>query len=150
MPHWQAGGATYFITWNAPPGESLDERERYVVLDCIQHFHEVRYRVFLAVVMPDHVHLLMEPLQLEAKRYWALEVILKGMKGVSARRINKRRQKTGSVWQDESYDHVIRSLDDWREKWHYIWNNPEQAGLVKDSSEYPWIWIPQPVAEDEP
>jgi REP element-mobilizing transposase RayT len=59
--------------------------------------------------MPDHVHLILSPLIDEAigcavPLYW----ITRSIKGYSARQINKHLERTGRVWQDEAFDHVIR------------------------------------------
>ena len=55
-------------------------------------------------------------------------------------------QRHGPVWQDESYDRMIRSESDLREKWNYIWNIPRVIGLVGPTEDYPFIWAPGPEA----
>jgi REP element-mobilizing transposase RayT len=141
LPHIEVSGKSYFITWSILDGTELSPDERNITLDCIKHFHGERYRVAIAVVMPDHVHMIFRPLQREPKVYWNLAELLKGMKGVSARTINKGRNRTGAFWQDESYDHVIRNEDDWHEKWGYILLNPVRDGLALKPERYPWSWI---------
>jgi putative transposase len=42
------------------------------------------------------------------------------------------------LWQDESYDHIIRNEADYREKARYIWENPVRRGLVADPATWPW------------
>jgi len=64
------------------------------------------------------------------------------MKGVSARRINQLLHRSGPVWQDESFDHVIRSTERSRAKFEYVCNNPVRAGLAGSPDEYPWLWRP--------
>src|SRR5437773_2194770 len=51
-------------------------------------------------------------------------------------------QRSGPVWQDESFDRRIRSESDLREKWDYVWNNPRVTGLVGPTEDYPFIWAP--------
>jgi hypothetical protein len=46
----------------------------------------------------------------------------------------------GPLWQDESFDRVLRSDEDVRKKADYICANPVRAGLVSSEDQYPWIW----------
>lgn len=132
LPHWETEGATYFITFRLIQGE-LEEQERQVVLDHVISGDNSYYRLLAAVVMPDHVHMLIRPL-----RGYTLSRVMKGIKGVSARFINDMRKAKGSIWQDESHDHIIRDEKEGLEKARYILGNPRRAGLVEDPSHYPF------------
>ena len=123
LPHWQLSGSTYFITFRLKSG-FISKDERRIVLDAIKHFHQIRYWVTAAVVMPDHVHLLLKPVVIEPEMDFSLSKILQGIKGFSAREINKSRGTKGSIWQDESFDRIVRDYDEFLEKWNYIRNNP--------------------------
>lgn len=61
-------------------------------------------------------------------------------KSESAHRINKVLLRTGRVWQDESFDHILRGNESLKEKVRYILENPVRAGLVKSPPDYPWLW----------
>ena len=121
-------------------------RERYAstfsMMDCIRRFHADRYLVGAAVVMLDHVHMLIQPLEREQGKWWNLGYLLKGIKGVSARHINESRQSGGSIWQDERYDRLIRSATDYTEKWNYIRENPLREGLVDAKTWWDGLWLP--------
>lgn len=82
--------------------------------------------------MPDHVHLLITPLPDKP-----LSKILQGIKGYSAWRLNGLSDRRGPFWQDESFDHLIRSEADWLDKHRYILHNPVAAGLVRRAEDYP-------------
>ncbi|MCA8946133.1 MAG: transposase [Planctomycetes bacterium] len=142
LPHFQSGGRTLFVTWRCLENVSLSTSERQIVLDCIRHFHRDRYLVFTVVVMPDHTHLLLQPCEKSAGNWWNLGELLKGMKGVSARRINESRGTLGSLWQDERYDRQVRSRSDFEEKWSYIRLNPVRAGLVSVAEDWDSLWLP--------
>lgn len=133
LPHWTLKGATYFVTFRAANGElSIDEQK--LVLEHIIEGNEKFYTLIAAVVMPDHVHLLLTP----NERY-NLNRIMKGIKGVSARQLNLKRGTSGSIWQDESFDGIIRDQNELNEKLDYMLNNPVKRGLT-DS---PWdhhVW----------
>lgn len=48
--------------------------------------------------------------------------------------------KTASMkWQENFFDHRIRSGENWEEKAHYIRMNPARKGLVEDPEEWPWV-----------
>ena len=97
-----------------------------------------------AVIMPTHVHLLMEPLGGHD-----LSRILQGIKGASAREINKLTGVTGTLWLDESYDHIVRSEKQYWRFVRYITENPTKDGLrddeywlYKGDARLSSVWIP--------
>jgi REP element-mobilizing transposase RayT len=149
MPHWQLHGSTYFVTFRFKSG-ILSVDERRIVLDAIRHFHKIRYWVTTAIVMPDHVHLMLKPVVSESEADFSLSKILQGIKGFSAWEINKLRDTKGALWLDESYDRIVRDYDEYLEKWHYIRNNPVKAGLCQAPEEYPFLWEPGEDLENQP
>jgi hypothetical protein len=46
------------------------------------------------------------------------------------------------VWQDESYDRIIRDDQELEEKLLYMYNNPVKAGLVADPADYEFFVLP--------
>jgi len=138
LPHWTLKGSTYFLTFRLLNGElSVDERR--LVLEHIRSKHGRYYDLLAAVVMPDHAHVLLQPIG-----ETALDRILKGTKGVTARLINQRRGKRGSIWMDESFDRIIRDQSELDEKIAYIYNNPVKAGLATEGMQYEAIFINNP------
>ena len=99
----------------------------------IRFFSGSRYVLDAYVIMPDHVHLLVRPLY-----DWTLSKILQGLKGFTAREINRALGRAGHFWQIESFDHLIRNEEDWLDKQDYIHNNPVKAGLVENGYDYPF------------
>ncbi len=45
---------------------------------------------------------------------------------------------TPPLWQNEFFDHVLRSPRSYSEKWDYVRNNPVRAGLVDDVQNWPY------------
>ena len=91
--------------------------------------------------MPDHVHLILTPLTDEVERaIFRLPGIMKAIKGASSHAINRQLRSHETIWQEESFDHVVRSSESLDAKIDYILQNPVRAGLVKIASEYPWSW----------
>jgi REP element-mobilizing transposase RayT len=137
LPHWTLPGSTYFITFRLATG-TLDIVERRMVLEHVKSGHAQFYGLAAAVVMPDHVHLILKPL-----RGFTLSRIMKGIKGVAARRLNQHRKTSGQVWQDESWDRILRDAREFEEKLQYMYNNPLKAGLATDGSLYEgWFYNP--------
>jgi REP element-mobilizing transposase RayT len=93
--------------------------------------------------MPDHAHLVLSPLRRQDGWCWSLPEIMHTIKGSSACAINKLLGRRGAVWQQESFDHVLRSNESLDEKIEYICNNPVRAGLVPAPDQYPWLWRPR-------
>ena len=91
------------------------------------------------VVMPDHVHWLME-LQLEK----SLPACVGSMKSSVARAINAQKSRCGPIWQRGYMDRAIRGEDDLVRVARYIVANPLRAGIVADVRDYPlWdsVWL---------
>ncbi len=93
-----------------------------------------------AVVMPEHVHLILTPTADAYGWSFALAVILKGIKGCSSRDVNRLLGRSNSLWQHESFDHEVRRDESLREKAEYVCANPVRRGLVTTSGEYRWLW----------
>jgi putative transposase len=91
-----------------------------------------QYNLLAYVVMPNHVHLLVEPSVPVAR-------ITRGIKGVSARDANVLLDRVGeSFWQPESFDHWIRNGVALERTILYIENNPVKAKLVKRAEDWQW------------
>jgi REP element-mobilizing transposase RayT len=95
-----------------------------IVATALRHFDGQRYALGSFVVMPNHVHAVVTPAS-----EWTLEKILHSWKSFTAHRINEALQRTGPVWQDESFDHVVRDEHHLREIEDYIRQNPVKAEL---------------------
>jgi len=80
------------------------------------------------------------PLRDEAGNTFGLAQIMSGIKGASAHRINEALNRRGHVWQDESFDHILRSNENLRSNVEYICHNPVRRGLVNAVQDYPWLW----------
>ncbi|MEN6586863.1 MAG: transposase [Sulfuricella sp.] len=90
------------------------------------------------VVMPDHLHWLIELGSHDLAR------TLQRVKSRSAIHINRLRGTKGQFWQPGYYDHALRRDEDLREVARYIAANPLRAGLVRHLGDYPhWdaIWL---------
>ena len=140
LPHWQAGGSCYFVTFRSARGD-LPAAARRAVLEVLRHGDGGRYDLFAAVAMPDHVHCILRPLQVSSGRWHDLGRVLRTLKGVSARRVNHVLHTKGKLWQSESWDRIVRSRSELEDALHYIQMNPVTRGLVRQPQEYEFVVV---------
>lgn len=119
----------------------MPESVRDIVLQHCPHDHGTKASVHAAVIMPEHVHLLLTPLRDLDGRLFSVVEILQAIKGASAHSVNRALARHGPVWQEESFDHVLRSDESFDEKLEYIRQNPVRRGLVTKPEDYPWLWL---------
>jgi REP element-mobilizing transposase RayT len=140
LPHIHPPDKTFFVTFRSYHRWHLPEEARQIALDCCVFVHRKSACLHCAVVMPDHVHLLLTPISDGVGETTPLITILKGIKGTSARRINMALYRRGPVWQSESFDHILRSDESAEAKAEYISMNPVRKGLVSQPEKYKWYW----------
>jgi RecG-like helicase/REP element-mobilizing transposase RayT len=145
LPHFEKPWAIYAATIGTKSRRCLSPEARTIVLDALRHFHNQRYELFAACVMPDHLHLLIQPWPKENDEtgnvvFWPLSELLHSIKSFSAHEINKAENKTGVLWEKERFDRYVRSDRDLEEKFHYITRNPWDAGVADQDEDYPWVW----------
>ena len=104
---------------------------RQLVVDSLHHFADERYELACYVVMPNHVHLLVCPFSEDDK---ALSRIMQSWKRHSSYKIKCQLGLHDDVWQQESYDRIIRDEDHLWRVVQYIGRNPLSAHL--SPSEY--------------
>jgi len=139
LPHWQKPGSIYFITWRLKSNHILSEEERQITLQALRYWDNSKWSLLAAVVMPDHVHVLAQPLPKPGGGVFDLAEIIHSVKRHSARGINQLRGTQGPLWQDERFDRIVRDETEFLEKWQYIRNNPVKAGLAGQPEDYPWL-----------
>ncbi len=140
LPHLQKDFRPIFATFVTQQRWELPESARQVVLDCCVRQHGQRMDLHAAVVMPDHVHLIFSALRDVNGESFTIYEIMHAVKGAAAHATNKALSRSGPVWQEEYFDHVLRSNEDIEEKVEYLLENPVRKGLVKTAEEYPWSW----------
>jgi REP element-mobilizing transposase RayT len=104
-----------------------------IVGDSLQHFDAMRYRLIAWVVMPNHVHVLIE--QLEGFR---LGDIVRSWKSFTAKEINRRRNASGRVWAPDYFHRFIRDAAHFGNAVRYIEENPVNAGLAAQPEDWPF------------
>ena len=168
LPHWIPEEAAVFVTWrlagSLPPKVEIlglhtspncarvtddtnrssvplpgptwlqDPRVADVVVNALLYGETVRrfYQLHAWVVMPNHVHAILQP-------HTAMPAIMRWLKGRTGRVANQILGRTGKAfWQDESFDHWIRSVEELRDLIEYVENNPLETGFVEVKEQWRW------------
>ena len=95
-----------------------------LVADSLLHFDGDRYELSSFVIMPNHVHLL--------GAFVSHDGMLKQCepwKRFTATRINAALNRKGRFWQQDGFDHLIRSDRQFQYYRDYIAKNPDKANL---------------------
>ena len=140
LPHLQKDARPIFVTFTTHHRWVLPPLARDAVLECCLAVHEKLCNLHAAVVMPDHVHLLLTAGRSADGWPVSLPEIMHAVKGTAAHRVNHLLSRSGSVWQEEFFDHVLRSNESLHEKMNYLCQNPVRAGLVTNENDYLWLW----------
>jgi len=162
LPHLYKPAGTYFVTfrlWDAvvssqrscsasdmdeldlarsqePPGTLgtcvLGRPEiASVVADALVAGKDVKYELRAWCVMPNHVHAVFAPFE-----PFKFELIMQSWKGGSSRTINQLLGRSGTLWERESFDHLIRTADSLSRFVSYVEENPVAAGLCNSAADW--------------
>jgi putative DNA methylase len=128
----------------------------------LYHHNGSKFRLLSYCVMPNHVHVLLIPIEKDADARGAvgadagsvgyvdndigeradsgsrLSAIMHSLKSYTANEANKLLGRTDAFWQRESYDHWVRDDAELERIVAYIIANPVKAGLAKSPHE--WLW----------
>ena len=141
LPHLQCDFKPHFVTFCTHRRWILPESARSLVLDSCLHDNGTKIDLKVAVVMPDHVHVIFTPqINVQAREIYSLAEIMNAIKGASAHRVNRALGRVGRVWQEESFDHVLRSSESLDAKIAYVLDNPVRRNLAQRWDVYPWVW----------
>lgn len=99
-----------------------DESVRQQLVDVIMHFDKVRYLVHTFVIMPNHVHLLLEPFE-----GWRIQDIMHSIKSYSTKVINRMLGRSDVLWEREYFDRRIRDSRHYGAVVRYIEGNPRHC-----------------------
>jgi hypothetical protein len=106
-----------------------DPRFANELIERLLHFQNERHFTSCYVVMANHCHAVIQP--------WTgheLEDLLQGVKSMTARAIHRAGETSGSLWQQESYDQIVRDEEHLWRVVQYIGRNPKHAGLSPDQA----------------
>jgi REP element-mobilizing transposase RayT len=159
LPHRQQNGATYFVTFrlvdslpmearirlgelrqlndadgfawmesylDAGNGSSILSQSIHASLleTTLRHFDEIHYALGAFAIMPNHVHALVQPFVGES-----LTRLVHSWKSYTANRLQRSAGIKGHVWQEETFDRIVRDASELCRFHDYILANPARAHL---------------------
>ncbi|MHB0998366.1 MAG: REP-associated tyrosine transposase [Armatimonadota bacterium] len=89
--------------------------------------------LYAVCLMPNHVHLLL------GIKHVNLIDLIKGWKAFTTNHLHQS-GINGDIWQRSFYDHAMRYEENLLATAKYILENPVRAGVVPESSAYPYTW----------
>jgi REP element-mobilizing transposase RayT len=104
-----------------------------LVEDALLHFDGERYRLLAWCIMPNHVHVVVEPVGGST-----LAAIVQSWKSFTAKQANRRLSRSGSFWHQDYYDRYMRSENHLETTIAYVENNPVAAGFVSTPDAWRW------------
>jgi putative transposase len=128
------GYSAYFITASTFQRMSIFQSHRMadlLVKVLFDYRDQKKYLLHEFVIMPDHFHLLISPVQ-------SLERALQFIKGGFSYRAKKELGFGGEIWEKSFYDRRVRDVEDYFAYRHYIRQNPLKRGLTPAAEEYPY------------
>ena len=166
LPHIHAVGQPTFITWNlhgsipagrvfpegATAGQAFVAMDQLldnarsgplylkmpeiagIIVEALQYREHVlkNFDLHAWVIMANHVHILITP-------HVGVSAIMRSLKRHTAREANRILGLTGQpFWNVESYDHLVRSGQEFKRIAAYIEMNPVKAGVAAAPEDYPW------------
>ena len=108
-----------------------------MTVETLHRFDRVRYRLLAWCVMPNHVHVLIEPSA-------PLGPIVQSWKSYTGRWILARNAELGlgvpgpACWMREYWDRYLRDARHFSQCVAYIHDNPVKAGLCAAAADWPW------------
>jgi putative DNA methylase len=166
LPHLHKEGCTFFVTFclhdagqakarirrSADRNPDADEAARRseppltrgscvlrrpeiakLVENALLFFQGERYALHSWVIMPNHVHVVVTP-----SPEHPLSEILHSWKSYTSNQINGTLGRSGRLWEEESFDHVVRNEESLIKFTSYIDNNPVAAGICETARNWPF------------
>ena len=102
-----------------------------IVADAIKFFDGKCYDLDRFVVMPNHVHVLVQ-----MRGDFDLKNLTQSWMRYTAREINTNTGREGPFWQPETFDHLVRNEEQFHYLQKYILDNPTKSKLKKGEYHY--------------
>jgi geranylgeranyl pyrophosphate synthase/REP element-mobilizing transposase RayT len=104
-----------------------------MVQNALMHNDGIKYHLFAWCIMPNHVHVLIQPVA-----GIAVSEIVKGWKSFTGHEANKILNREGNFWMADYFDRYIRDEKHYQNVLEYVHLNPVNAGLVKSAEKWKW------------
>lgn len=123
------------------PDLLIQDKYAQIVMESL-HFHDgKKYALHAFCIMPNHVHVLITPYTNQPDFKKTIATITQTWKRHTARQINLLLNRTGSLWAEETYDHLVRSEAEFARIVMYILSNPVKAKLAGSWEKWKFNWV---------
>ncbi len=112
-----------------------------IVCQALRFYHLKLYLLHAYCVMPNHLHLLIQPLPNNNNEFPKNSDIVRKIKSWTAHQINVILNREGTIWQHEYFDRYIRNQADYGRTVQYFLGNPVKAKLAKQHEAWPWSYF---------
>ena len=110
-----------------------DPRVGEIVENALLHFDGQRYQLIAWVVMPNHVHVM-----IQMQECHPIRGIVQSWKSFTAKAANRILHRSGNFWFADYFDRFIRDADHFAQAIAYIHDNPVKAGLALHPGDWPF------------
>jgi REP element-mobilizing transposase RayT len=104
-----------------------------MVEDALLYFDGERYRTIAWVIMPNHVHVLIETME-----GYPVGQVVHSWKSYTAKQANQMLGRSGRFWFREYFDRYVRDERHFANAVQYIHDNPVKAGLAPTPEDWPF------------
>jgi len=119
-----------------------------IAAEAIRYRDGKKYDLLAYCIMPNHVHMVVDVerfaeslVRRDSVSPYILTEIIGSLRKYTAARANRVLCRSGSFWQHESYDRVIRDGDELERTLAYVLQNPVKAGLCQRSKDWKWSYL---------
>jgi len=112
-----------------------------IVCQAFRFYHARLYLLHAFCLMPNHLHLLIQPVPISSGAYPKNSDIIRKIKSWTAHQINASLGRNGVLWQHEFFDRYIRNPADYARTVEYILANPVKAKLVNAPDAWQWSYF---------
>ncbi len=129
-------GQTYFVTSSTVQRKCFFRSEDWcdLFVETLYGYRPERFAIHGFVVMEDHFHLLMTPVE-------SLERAVQMVKGGFSFRVKKHLGWTGDVWGVGFSDHRIRDVEDFEVYQRYIAKNAAECRGIERAEDHPYCSV---------
>jgi REP element-mobilizing transposase RayT len=140
-----------------------EDKVAQIVNDAMHYYDKNVYDLICYTIMSNHIHQVFTPIvsgnvtRSEASgnkvagvkgneaneanaSFYIVSKILQDLKSKTALKCNNILKRTGTFWQHESYDHVVRDHKELMRIVNYVLNNPVKAGLSEKWEDWKWSY----------
>jgi putative transposase len=128
----------FFVTTNANMGKRVlqSERNAGLLIDVLRSLvRERRFQLHDFVIMPDHIHLLIEVVD-----DMTIEKAMQLIKGRFSHRLSHEFNYKGEVWQRGFTEVQVMNRESFEMHREYIAQNPVKAGIAASADDFPFCY----------